>query len=169
MPLLTELGNSFRVFYKEVAPPELRLDVRWMLDVLSGNLTMVAERLRKLASHNVAGFGCMIPIVLKGQRKLLSIPSSFQDVCSFRPNPATLWLANFQRRFATAELISTEHVGCSPFASFPLRPLRLCVKFRTSVLRENYETISHFPITLRVNVLWRPTNLLDLFTWTGLV
>jgi hypothetical protein len=69
--------------------------------LLCRNHLLVAKRHRKLASHKVAGKKGKSTLVLKGHRKMLTIPPSLQDEASSQPKPATLWLANFLSRSAT--------------------------------------------------------------------
>jgi len=65
------------------------------------NMAAVAERQRKLASHNVAGSFRLEKECPEGTLERGKGPASLQDASIFCLIPATSWLADFQSRFAT--------------------------------------------------------------------
>jgi hypothetical protein len=105
------------------------LDVRCsMFDVLSRNLFLSRSDTRILASHKVAG---MTMLELCPERTLEKhIISTVLSGRQVTPRlPATAWLANFRRRFATKNGFSKAcrmlDVGCfPPSGASPFQPLR---------------------------------------------
>src|SRR6185437_2353681 len=83
--------------------------------------SLVAERLRKLASHNVAGKRRLRLLVLKGQRRKSWFKRPFRTRTVMLGFPATTWLGNFPSRFATNWFLQSNYKSALHIRACSLR------------------------------------------------
>src|SRR6185437_13667767 len=106
-------AGAFKACFRAVAPRSPKHRLAEIFNCSVESFRQSRSDARKLASHNVADISCSLGLVLKGQRKMPSFPSSFQDAAATRlSQPLRGWLIS--RVASRQTMVSAEQYKSAP-------------------------------------------------------